>query len=279
MTPPDDIPLALESRVALACAEDAGAVLLRYWRREGIREAKAGGEPVSIADREADVLIRAALEEAFPNDGLLSEEHADDGTRRDHRRVWIIDPLDGTRDFLDETPEFAVHVALAVDGRPALGVIHAPALERTWFGIPGSGAWARDGDDPWQAISVAPLEDPVRLAVTRRKIGTRTRMLLGHLPAHILTPRGGCGLKAALVAEGTCDVYAGVTRQMKEWDLCAAHAVAEAAGAVCTDLDGRALSYNADDVVARGGFLVASPDAANRLRAHFEAAAADLRSF
>ena len=273
---PAGIPLGEETRLALQAAADAGEALLGYWRGDDIREEKADGEPVSIADRAADGIIRGALQEAYPADGILSEEHPDDGARLERRRVWIIDPLDGTRDYLDGTPEFAVHIALAVDGAPALGVVHAPALERTWLGLPGHGAWARNEGAPWAGISVTGLADPIRVAVTRRPLGRRTAVFRSHLPPHVLVRSGGCGLKAARVAQGSCDLYAAVTRRMKEWDLCAAHAVAEAAGAVCTDLGGAPLVYNAPDVVARGGFLVASREAQQALRPAIDAARAAL---
>lgn len=259
-------PLTPEATIAVRASEEAGTLLRRHFAEGPDPEEKSGGELVSVADREADTLLRARLAEAFPADALLTEETPDDGTRRDQDRVWIVDPLDGTRDFLGGTPDFAVHVGLARGGSPVVGVVHCPPSGRTWLGVPGHGAWARDGGGAWSPIRVVPPDAPLRVAVTRRPLGPRTRELRELLPEHVLVRSGSAGLKAALVADGSCDVYPAVTRRMKEWDLCAPHAVVQAAGGVCTDLAGNPLTYNAADVRASRGFLVTTPTLLTRLR-------------
>ncbi|MAG32755.1 MAG: hypothetical protein CL908_17885 [Deltaproteobacteria bacterium] len=263
---PDVGPLASEAATAVAASEEAGVLLRRHFADLPPPEEKVGGEPVSIADRESDDLIRARLLGVFPADALLTEEAPDDGARANKDRVWIVDPLDGTRDFLAGVPEFAVHVGLAREGAPVLGVVHCPPTARTWLGVPGRGAWARDGGGEWSPIRVHEPADPLRIAVTRRGLGSRTRQLRTLLPAHVLVRSGSAGLKAALVADGGCDVYPAVTRVMKEWDLCAPHAVVAAAGGVCTDLGGGSITYNAPDVRASRGFLVTTPALLERLR-------------
>jgi 3'(2'), 5'-bisphosphate nucleotidase len=274
MLPPPGLPplegralgLEEEIRVALQAALAASGILQAHFRDLPPSEAKVDGELVSAADRDADRLIRATLGRSFPDDALLTEETPDDGHRLETRRVWIVDPLDGTRDFLEGSSEFAVHIALVEDGRPLLGLVHRPSSGRTWLGVPGGGAWVGDGSvDAWTTIRVAEPLTPWRIALTRRMLGPAVEALLRRLPSHVLVRSGSSGLKGAMVGDGRCELYAGMTSRMKEWDLCAPHAVVEAAGGRAVDLRGEPLSYNRPDVRARRGFLATTPALLHRL--------------
>lgn len=266
--------LAGELEAALRAAEAAGASLLGFLDRVST-ERKADGEMVSEADRAADEILRAHLSNAFPGDALLTEETPDDRERLDSSRVWVVDPLDGTREYLTGIDEWAIHVGLAIDGSPALGVVHRPSAGETWTGIPGAGAFVRRGPGRgFEPIVPKPFREPVRVVLSRRDLGETGRRWLACLPPFEELRCGGSGLKAMFVAEGDCHVYGALTPKMKEWDTCAPHAIVEAAGGFCADLLGRPLRYNRRNVLVDQGFLVVAPGAVERLAPAIQAAAA-----
>ena len=122
-----------ELQVALDAAREAGEILLRHYQGESRSWEKSEDNPVTLADLESDRAIVARLRAAFPDDGVLSEESLNDPTRVGKRRVWIVDPMDGTKEFTRRIPEFAVSIALAENGEPVLGVVHNPAADATVF--------------------------------------------------------------------------------------------------------------------------------------------------
>jgi 3'(2'), 5'-bisphosphate nucleotidase len=205
--------------LAATLAAEAGNLLL------AIRDQ--GG---AAGDRKANELLLERLAQARPDDAILSEESADDPARVDRDRVWIIDPLDGTREYGEPPREdWAVHVALAIDGRPAVGAVALPAAALVLHtGRPPALAAASTG--------------PVRLAVSR----TRPPACVDHLVTRLgatLIPMGSAGAKAMAVIRGQVDIYAHSGGQY-EWDSCAPAAVATAAGLHVSRLDGTPLHYN-----------------------------------
>ncbi|ADP81334.1 3'(2'),5'-bisphosphate nucleotidase CysQ [Pseudofrankia inefficax] len=181
-------------------------------------------------DRQSNELLLRLLAEARPDDAVLSEESVDDLARLDRERVWIIDPLDGTREY-GEPPrtDWAVHVALAIRGRPAVGAVALPA----------AGLVLRTGAPP---VLPPARQGPIRLTVSRSRPPACVDHLRGHLDAE-LVPMGSAGAKAMAVVRGEADVYAHSGGQY-EWDSCAPVAVAAAAGLHVSRLDGSPLLYN-----------------------------------
>ncbi|HEY4457237.1 MAG TPA: 3'(2'),5'-bisphosphate nucleotidase CysQ, partial [Pseudonocardiaceae bacterium] len=208
--------------LACALASQAGVLLLR------IRDQ--GG---AAGDEQSDALLLRLLGEHRPDDAVLSEEHADNLVRLRRRRVWIVDPLDGTREY-GEPPrqDWAVHVALAIDGRPVAGAVALPA----------TGLVLHTATPPTLA---PPKPGPIRLAVSRTRPPARTSQLAAALDATLL-PMGSAGAKAMAVVRGDADVYAHSGGQY-EWDSCAPAAVASAAGLHVSRLDGSPLRYNQSD--------------------------------
>lgn len=209
--------------VAAALAEEAGTLLLDI-RASGVSDLKGEG------DRRSNELLLARLAELRPGDAVLSEESVDDPIRLTSDRVWIIDPLDGTREF-GEPPrdDWAVHVALTTGGSPVAGAV----------ALPGAGLVFHTGAPP----AVAPPSDgPVRLAVSRTRPPACTELLVDRLGA-TLVEMGSAGAKAMAVIRGDVDVYAHSGGQY-EWDSCAPVAVAAAAGLHVSRLDGSPLRYN-----------------------------------
>jgi len=247
---------ARELTVAREAADQAARILRRHFERGVEPRVKAGGEAVSVADLEADAAIVAVLRSAFPEDGLLTEESEDDLRRLRSHRVWICDPLDGTLDFLSGSRDFAVHVALALDGVPVVAVVADPMGEAAWCAVRGQGAFKVEGGGTPSPIRHArPAGAPLRVAISRLRPSEALERMLERLPPHERIHRGSSGLKAALVAEGAADVYFAATSRMREWDLCAPQLIVEEAGGVMTDLFGRPLIYNRPDVRMRSGLL------------------------
>ena len=218
----------LAGRVATAAGE-----LLVALRAE-LEAARTWPEDVGDAgDRQAHHLIVDRLREERPDDGLLSEEGRDDLSRLEARRVWIVDPLDGTREYSEPgRSDWAVHVALTVDGQPVAGAVALPARGLTLTTDPAPSP-------------VAPHEGPPRLVVSRSRPPHQALRIREAIGGELL-PLGSAGAKAMAVVLGEADVYAHAGGQY-EWDSCAPAAVALAAGLHVSRLDGSPLTYNHRD--------------------------------
>jgi len=230
----------------VAIAAEAGALALGKAKDGFRRWEKAGGEPVCEIDLAVDRFLKGRLAEIDPEAGWLSEETADDKARLAARRVWVVDPIDGTRDYLRGRPGWAVSVALVEDGRPVLGVLEAPARGERWTAIAGEGAW-RNGE----AIRVA-----------SRDTITGARVPADQLPRrdHDLVPvpkPNSIALRIAMVAAGEADLVA-TMRWGHEWDIAAAVLLASEAGATITDALGAPLAFNTASAEAFG-VLVTPP--------------------
>lgn len=241
-----------ELEVATTLARRAGDLILEV--RDGEFsphtdvEEKAGGEgPVTIADRRADELIRTGLARQFPSDALLTEESPDDLARLRNRRVWVVDPLDGTRQFVQQGAEFAVMIGLSIDGRAVLGVVHLPCEQLTYVAAPDVGAAEIDAAGTRRALRLEPLpRDPGRLTVTvsRSHYNSRTRRVVEALGPADIVVSGSVGRKAALVATGRADVYVNLSSRSRHWDACAPEVIVREAGGAFRDTLGRELIYN-----------------------------------
>jgi len=246
-----------ELGVAIHLAQRAGDEISRYYQTGLAVERKTGDEPVTAADRAADDLIAGGLQAAFPADGLLTEESDDDLSRLQKERVWIVDPLDGTVDFIAGTGDFVVQIALAVRGYPVLGVVYQPTTGLLYYATQSHGAY-RVWDDAKEQLSVSDVHHPQQmcLVASRSHYSAFVEAARKTLGIESVTQRGSVGLKAGLLAQGSCDLYLATT-VAKEWDICAPHAVLLEAGGMMTNLCGEMLTYNKPDVLACKG-LVAS---------------------
>lgn len=249
-----------EHDLALQIALEAATLVRSYQGRPVKVDHKHENEPVTEADRAASELIVARLQAAFPDDAILSEELPDDGSRLGARRVWMIDPIDGTRDFIRGDVGFAVMIGLCVDGRPAVGVVSQPPTGVTWTGAAGLGAFRYD-----PAHSRSPLRPSAREAPP----GIKLVASKSHRTGEIDTFRdalaiedemnvGGVGIKVALVAEGSRDLYVYGGGRTKKWDTCAPEAILVAAGGRLTDVDGAPLIYTSADLLNRRGIVASN---------------------
>lgn len=217
-----------DAELAAHLAETAGKLLLDV-RASGLFEGKALGKQ---GDQIANHFLVAALGEQRPDDGLLSEERKCDGTRLAKSRVWIIDPVDGTREYGEERADWAVHVALVVDGQAVTGAV----------ALPGLGLVLRSD----QPVPVPPAPDRRRMVVSRTRPAAEALLVAEALGAE-LVPMGSAGAKAMAVVRGEADIYLHSGGQY-EWDSCAPVAVALAYGLHCSRIDGSPLIYNRADV-------------------------------
>ena len=215
-----------DAQLARAIAEEAGRLLLQV-RASGLAGKPLGDE----GDRRANRLILDRLAAARPDDAVLSEESHDDRARCDRRRVWIVDPLDGTREYVEGRDDWAVHVALAVDRLPVAGAVALPAMGRTL---------CSDGGAPCPALPSRP-----RMVVSRTRPPEQALRVAAALDAELI-PMGSAGAKAMAVAEGRADIYLHAGGQ-HEWDNCAPVAVARAHGLHASRIDGSELIYNCPD--------------------------------
>ena len=229
-----------DHRLAAWLATTAGRIAL------GLRGGPLGGADIGhVGDQAANAFLVSALRRLRPEDAILSEESPDDPTRLKARRLWIIDPLDGTLEYSEGRDDWAVHVALAVDGRPAAGAVALPGLERLYD----------------TATAKAPQGAARRaiLLVSRSRPPAQAEDLADHLGAEVRT-MGSAGAKAMAVVAGDADLYYHAGGQ-REWDNCAPVAVALAAGLHASRADGSAITYNQADVVVPD-LMIGRPDLA-----------------
>jgi 3'(2'), 5'-bisphosphate nucleotidase len=234
-----------ELRIASELARQAGALAHRMQSTGLAVEHKAHEEPVTAADRAANQLIVDGLRAAFPDDAILSEEVPDDPARLEKSRVWMIDPIDGTRDFLRGEPGYVVMIGLCVEGRPRVGVVVQPTSGNVWMGALGAGAWKETPDGKREPLHISGIEHSkdIRLVSSkshRTDYYERFRRALGITDEFAL---GSVGLKVALVAEGSRDLYVYPGSQTKIWDSCGPDAILTAAGGKVTDCQGNRLCY------------------------------------
>jgi len=240
----------------LALADAAGAAIMAVYGEDFAVRAKADDSPVTAADLAAHRCIAAGLARLTPDIPLLSEESAHLvglEERRGWSRFWLVDPLDGTREFLKRNGEFTVNIALVEDGVAVFGVIQSPVSGAVWHGAPGQGAFRRDGDAERAIATRRPATAPLRVAASRSHLDPRTAALLQRIGDHESIGLGS-SLKFCLLAEGGMDAYPRMG-PTSEWDTAAGQAILEAAGGCVLDLQGRPFRYNQRDTLLNGDFI------------------------
>ncbi|HEX4211326.1 MAG TPA: 3'(2'),5'-bisphosphate nucleotidase CysQ [Candidatus Binataceae bacterium] len=241
----DDYSCELE--LAKTAARAAGEILRGYYRDHGYTiDQKGKDNPVTTADFAADSKLKEMLRDGFPAYGWLSEETADDGARLRCRRAWIVDPLDGTKEFIKGVPEFVVAIALTDNGVPVMGVSYNPIKDEMFSGIVGAGCYFND--QPAHVTATASLERATILASRSETSRGEWKPYEGKV---IVKAVGSVAYKLALVAVGQAD--ATFTRSPKsEWDIAAGTALIVAGGGKVTDSDGNELRFNKPSVKVPG---------------------------
>jgi len=241
-------------------AREAGEAILRIYENEDLEVSnKEDDSPLTRADMDAHHVILERLAELTPDVTVHSEESdgIDWQERRHWQRFWLVDPLDGTKEFIKRNGEFTVNIALVEHNRPTLGVVHVPATGTTYMGGVDMGAWVeRDGER--QSIQARPLGETVVMVASRRHGAELVETLAARIESSIAQVERtsmGSSLKLCLVAEGKADIYPRLS-PTSEWDTAAAHAVVRAAGGTVVDTDFRELLYNVEEDVLNPSFLV-----------------------
>jgi 3'(2'), 5'-bisphosphate nucleotidase len=242
-------------------AEDAGRAILQVYQGDFAVEAKQDNSPITAADRRAHDVIRAGLEELPGDRPILSEEARAVAwdIRRHWKEYWLVDPLDGTKEFVQRNGQFTVNIALVRAGRPVLGVVHVPVLGVTYGGIVGHGAWKAAAGGERHAIQVRlPGEGPVHVVGSRSHRGPDLDGYLERLGPHEMVPMGS-SLKFCIVAEGKADVYPRLG-PTSEWDTAAAEAVLLAAGGRVVTSNGQPMAYNKGPDLLNPWFIASGGD-------------------
>ena len=239
----------------IVIAREAAAAILAVYENAFEVESKSDASPLTAADMAAHHIIVDGLARLTPEWPVLSEEAADIPweTRRHWGRYWLVDPLDGTREFVKRNGEFTVNIALIDQNVPVFGVVLAPVGGALWHGVLGQQAYRRDGQTDVQLRTRAPASAPLRVAASRSHRDARTEALLARI-GDTETIGLGSSLKFCRIAEGSLDVDPrfGPT---SEWDTAAAQCVLEAAGGAVLAPDGRAFRYNRRETLLNGDFI------------------------
>lgn len=251
---------ALAGQVS-ALAVTAGKRIIEIYQTTFEVERKADQSPITAADRASHEIIVTGLQALTPGVPVWSEESATIGfsERSQWREFWLIDPLDGTREFIKRNGEFTVNIALVCDHSPVLGVIHIPVTGDRFFGGRAFGSFASAGrGEPARLAVCRQAKEPVRVAGSRSHAGDSLAVFLRQLPGH-LSIAVGSSIKFCMIAEGKADVYPRLG-PTSEWDTAAGQAIVEGAGGAVTDLNAEGLRYNTRPE-PRNPFFVAFGDA------------------
>jgi 3'(2'), 5'-bisphosphate nucleotidase len=241
----------------VALAEEAGRAVLEVYSSDFEVQSKEDNSPLTQADLASHHCIVAGLEVLTPGMPIISEESGlpEFEERSQWDRYWLIDPLDGTKEFVNRNGEFTVNIALIDNQKPVFGVVHVPIQDKTYVGCEGYGAERRNPDGSAESISVsAASARSVRIVGSRSHRGASLDAYLENLGEYDMIPMGS-SLKFCVIAEGGADLYPrlGLT---SEWDTAAAQAVVEQAGGQVVTLDGKPMKYNAKSDILNPYFFV-----------------------
>ena len=243
-----------ELDLAIEAATKAGDAIMKVYTTNFESKTKDDDSPITEADLASNRIIKEVL--AKSGHCILSEEDADDKTRLGEKTLWIVDPLDGTSDFIDRTGEFTVMIALVWDKEPVLGVINWPDGKKMFVAQKGRGAF-RFSDGVWEKISVSSTSDLKRCRAvgSRHHLSDKEKVLIEKLEIPEFTSVGS-SLKVCKISSGEADVYFTYTNKMSEWDSAASNCIVTEAGGKMTDMKGYEITYNNKDVKHQDGIFV-----------------------
>jgi 3'(2'), 5'-bisphosphate nucleotidase len=253
--------LQQELNTAINLAKTAGKAILEFYESDYLVEQKTTldnhTEPVTIADKTASRIIVEGLAENFPGDGILSEEETDTDERLDKKRVWLIDPMDGTKGFVQKNGDFAVQIGLAEDGEMILGVVFLPFFNQLFYAAKNEGAFLVENDETPKRLEVSGKTDfsQMNLAVSRDHRGPKMSRIADYFGIPNETGRGSVGLKIGLISTQICDLYIHLSPRTKHWDSAAPEIIIKEAGGNLTDIFGEKIIYNTSDVHNYNGLL------------------------
>jgi 3'(2'), 5'-bisphosphate nucleotidase len=243
-----------ELDVALEAVTEAGKAILEIYGKKYETSIKSDDSPITEADLESNEVIKRILSKT--DHQILSEEDKDDQSRLFQDKIWIVDPLDGTSDFIDKTGEFTVMIALVKNKKPILGVIGWPTEKTIFAAQEGKGAF-RFSENKWRKISVTKTSElsKCRAVGSRHHLSDKEKMFIEKLGIKDFTSIGS-SLKVGKISSGEAEAYITTTNKMKEWDSAASYCIISEAGGKMTDMLGNDITYNNKIVNHQNGILV-----------------------
>ena len=237
-------------KLAIDASLNAGKIIMKYYRDDYEIKEKGYHNPVTTADNEADSFLKSELTNAKPDYGWLSEETVDSEDRLGKERVWIVDPLDGTKEFIEGVPQFVVSVALVENGVPIIGVLHNPVTKETFYASKGNGTYF---DDVIHNCSVK--ESTTDMVILNSRSETRKGLWEPH-KQHFkkLKPIGSVAYKMGLTAIGKADIFA-TLRPKNEWDICAGTCLINEAWGKVINLNGEKITFNNRKTLIEPGLI------------------------
>ncbi len=250
---------AYELEVAMRLAREAGEIIKAFYDVPPTVRWKDPTEPVTEADRAVNAYLVKQFGQVFPDDGMLAEESKDDLSRLEKSRVWIIDPMDGTAEFIAHNGEFCIMIGLAVEGAPVVGVVYQPIDDVLYAASLGNGAFVEEFGErtPLHVSDMANIEE-FRLVVSRSHRVPITDAIIRGFGLKRERSIGSVGLKIGLIARGQAELYIHPNAGTKEWDTCGPDIIVREAGGLMTDCFNRTLLYNQPDVVRQFGLLASN---------------------
>ena len=246
----------LEVRLAIQAALEAGKTVMNVYNQEFSSTLKNDNEPLTEADVKSNEIIQKIISDS--GHPILSEESVDDKKRLDSKKIWIIDPLDGTSDFIKKTGEFTIMISLVEDHIPILGVIYWPTEKKLYLAQKGQGAFKSD-NGIWSKLSVSNVSEleNCRAVGSRYHISEIEQNLIKRLNISQFTSKGS-SLKVADISSGNAELYFTTTNKIKQWDTCASYCLITEAGGKMTDMLGNDLKYNTERLNHENGLLVSN---------------------
>jgi len=245
-----------ETYLAIQAVLEAGKIVMNVYNKKFSSTLKNDNEPLTEADVKSNQIIQKIISDS--GHPILSEESEDNKKRLDSRKIWIIDPLDGTSDFIKKTGEFTIMISLVEDHIPILGVIYWPTKSTLYLAQRDKGAFKSE-NGIWSKLSVSNVSDlkNCRAVGSRYHISAFEQNLINHLNIFQFTSKGS-SLKVADISSGNAELYFTTTNKIKQWDTCASYCLITEAGGKMTDMFGNNLKYNIEKLNHENGLLVSN---------------------
>ena len=232
----------------------AGDKIMQIYAKDFDVEYKSDSSPVTEADKASNELISRGLKSRFPDMAILAEESHDDLSRLQNEWCFLVDPLDGTKEFVKKNDEFSVNIALSYKGESVMGVVYLPVSGKMYWAVKGGGAYVKKADGTEKNIKASDKIRDITLAISRSHMTDKEKELIEkHNIRNVL--RVGSAIKGCLVAEGIADIYYRFGKCM-QWDTAAMQIVAEEAGCMFRQMDGTYMRYNRPGLVNEKGFFI-----------------------
>jgi 3'(2'), 5'-bisphosphate nucleotidase len=266
-----DIPISdkiPELKIAIEAVIEAGNAILEIYQKDYKTSTKNDDSPITDADLKSNEVIKNILSQT--KHWILSEEDKDDLGRLSQETIWIIDPLDGTSDFIDKTGEFTVMISLIKNKKPILGVIGWPTEKTLFVAQKDSGAF-KFSNEKWEKISVTKISEvsKCRTVGSRHHLSDKEKSFIKKLGIEDFTSIGS-SLKVGKISSGEAEAYITTTNKMKEWDSAASYCIISEAGGKMTDMLGNDITYNNKDVYHQNGILVTNGLVHNKIVEEFK---------